>query len=273
MKEFAGHNVTSLAPDAIAGRLVAARRANQILADYPGPMPRSLQEAYAIQDAAIAIDGDAIGGWKVGRVLDEHVASAGANRLAGPIFARRIRIAPDGAGPPVAMPVLSGFAAVEAELLLRIAPGAHPVPDAEAAARLVDEVRLGIEIASSPLPGINSHGPAVTISDFGNNHGLLLGPVITDWRTRNLLGAMVELSIDGNKTGTGRAIDMLDGPFGAVAFLLNLLAGRGIALPPGTWVSTGAITGVHPIVTGQSATVRFEGREALSVDIVGTSPA
>lgn len=257
----------TIAPGVIASRLVAARNANHVLFDYPGPMPCSLHEAYAIQDAAIALVDDHVAGWKVGRVLDEHVAGVGANRLAGPIFARRILQAPSPAG----MPVLSGFAAVEAELLLRIGPGAHPVPDAAAAAELVDEVRLGIEIASSPFPGINAHGPAVTVSDFGNNHGLLLGPVVADWQGRDLLGAATELWIDGALAGTGRAADMLDGPFGAVAFLLNLLAARGISVPPGTWVSTGAITGVHPIHAGQSAMARFDGRETLSVDIVATA--
>ena len=61
----------------------------------------------------------------------------------------------------------------------------------------VGEVRFGLEVASSPYTGINSGGPTVTASDFGNNHGLVLGPVIADWRTRDLLHAPTRLTIDG----------------------------------------------------------------------------
>ena len=39
----------------IAGRFLSARRAAAGLADYPGDFPATLEEAYAIQDAAIAI--------------------------------------------------------------------------------------------------------------------------------------------------------------------------------------------------------------------------
>ena len=38
----------------IAGQFVAARRAATGLDSYPGDFPASLDEAYAIQDAAIA---------------------------------------------------------------------------------------------------------------------------------------------------------------------------------------------------------------------------
>ena len=50
---------------------------------------------------------------------------------------------------------------------------------------------------------------------------------------------------------------MLDGAIGAVRFLLELLGGRGIAMPAGTWITTGAITGVHMVVPGQRVKARF----------------
>src|SRR3546814_5616235 len=84
------------------------------------------------------------------------------------------------------MPVFAdGFAAAEAEFLLRV--GTPPPADqkrftTEEATAHIDMVHLGIEIASSPLPTINDLGPTVTISDFGNNNGLVIGPAIADWR-------------------------------------------------------------------------------------------
>ena len=52
----------------IAGRFLAARRAAAGLDAYPGDFPATLDEAYAIQDAAIASWGRPVIGWKVGRV-------------------------------------------------------------------------------------------------------------------------------------------------------------------------------------------------------------
>ena len=106
----------------IAGRFLAARRAAAGLDDYPGDFPATLDEAYAIQDEAIARWGRPVIGWKVGRVPPPLIERFGTDRLAGPIFAEARRAATARA---VEMPVFAeGFAAGEAEFLLRI--GAAP---------------------------------------------------------------------------------------------------------------------------------------------------
>src|SRR3546814_4494760 len=114
------------------------------------------------------------------------------------------------------------------------------------------------DVCSSDL-GINAHGPAVTASDYGNNKGLVLGPPIADWRTADLIGMPVEFLIDGQRIGAASMATMLDGPFGSALFLIRTLRARGIAIPPGTWLSAGAITGVHEIAAGQRADPRFRG--------------
>jgi 2-keto-4-pentenoate hydratase len=250
----------------IAEAFVEARRNGAVIAVYPGDIPLALDEAYRIQDMGIALSGQAVGGWKVGRIAPPLVRTYGSNRLAGPIFADRIAATMNGVGPQV--PVLEGFAAIEAELLLRVRetpPAGLTLKDAP---DYVDDVRFGLEVASSPFPGINDHGPTVTITDFGNNFGLVLGPRIEDWRTRDLLNAPVSLSIDDAMVGKASLAEMLDGPFGALCFLTEILARRSLALEPGQWVSTGAITGVHPIAPGQRAEARFDGTFTVSCSTV-----
>lgn len=256
----------------IAAAFVAARRAAKVLVAYPGPLPDSLAAAYRIQDEAIALQGSRIAGWKVGRIWPPHEGQYGSNRLAGPIAAERVFMAGD---ETVAMPVFAGgFGAVEAEFICvlgTVDPARHDYTLAKAA-DMITAVHVGIEIASSPFAAINDHGPAVTVSDFGNNHGVILGPAIIDWQAAAIDDWPVCVTIDGDPVGQGRAAGFPDGVVGSVRFLLELSARRGIALPAGTLVSTGAISGVHPIAAGQLAEARFADRHVVPCRIVAARP-
>lgn len=257
----------------IAGRFLAARRAAAGLDDYPGDLPATLDEAYAIQDEAIARWGRPVIGWKVGRVPPPLIERFGTDRLTGPIFHE----APAGAaGAAVAMPVFAaGFAAGEAEFLLRIgaAPSAGQRDYSLAeAADLIGAVHIGIEIASSPLGSINELGPIAVISDFGNNNGLVIGPQVVDWRTSGFEDWEVTTRIDGRAVGNGRAADFPDGAIGAARFLFELMARRGIALSPGQWISSGAVTGVHRAFPGQTVEARFSGDLSLACTLVAAEP-
>lgn len=259
----------------IAGRFLDARRAAAGLADFPGDFPATLDEAYAIQDSAIARWGRPVIGWKVGRILAPLSELFGTDRLGGPIFARaRARAAPSGA--PVEMPVFAdGFAAGESEFLLRLGK-APPVGQAkfslDEAAALIGTVHIGIEIASSPLGAINELGPIAVVSDFGNNNGLVIGPEIPDWRSSGFEQWTVSTLIDGVEVGTGRAAAFPDGAIGAARFLFELLAARGIALEAGQWISSGAVTGVHRAHPGQLVEARFGEGFAIACRLVAAAP-
>lgn len=255
----------------IAERFLDARRTAAGLDSYPGPFPATLDDAYAIQDEAIARWGRPIIGWKVGRVHPPLSGRFGTDRLAGPIFAQ----APDADG-SVGMPVFArGFVAGEAEFLLRIgqAPQQGQVGfTLDEAANLIDAVHVGIEIASSPLGSINELGPIAVVSDFGNNNGLVVGPEIPDWRSSGFEAWQVSTFLDGRPAGTGRAAAFPDGAIGAARFLFELLARRGLAVAPGQWISSGAVTGVHPARPGQRIEARFREGLAVACKLVAAMP-
>jgi len=257
----------------IARAFVTARREAKILPVYPGTPPADLASAYRIQDEALRLDGRAIAGWKVGRILDPEAVQLGSNRLAGPIFVGTVV---EGAvNVEMPMPAFAGgFIALEAEFMLRLRVPDHatlPEDDAQTQ-QWVDEIRIGIEIASSPYAAINDDGPCVTISDFGNNAGVLLGPCIPDWRTRDLRAIEVATDIAGREVGRATAHAMLDGPYGAVRFLLDNLRRRGIAPQGGWWISSGAVTGVHGVHVGDRAGAHFAGLGSLICRIVAARP-
>lgn len=259
----------------VAERFVRARLSARALPDYPGPLPKTLAEAYDRQDAAIALWPDDIAGWKVGGIADSVAASVGESRLLGPIFRRHLWHARSGTVSP--LPVIpGGFAAVEAEyvfVLAVAAPMARMEWSAAAAADLVAELRVGIELAGSPLASINDLGPAVVISDFGNNAGLLLGEPIGDWRSRPLESMTCETLVNGSGVGQGGAASIPGGQLAALAFALACCARRGRALRAGDVISTGACTGIHPVRVGDDARAVFAGAPELRCHIVGAAPA
>jgi 2-keto-4-pentenoate hydratase len=273
--QLRGGSVTAGSNDAatIAERFLSARRSATGLAAYPGDMPTSLSEAYAIQDAAIAKWKRPVIGWKVGRVPPALISRFDTDRLTGPIFSSQLHGAGEG---ELEMPIFEhGFAAGEAEFLLRI--GRSPDPDKvrftlEEAADLIDAVHVGIEVASSPLRPINALGPVAVISDFGNNNGLVIGADIPDWRNSGFEEWPVRTLIDGTEVGTGRASGFPDGAIGSARFLLELMARRGIRLQPGQWISSGAVTGVHDARPNQLVEAHFNDQLSVRCKLTAAMP-
>ena len=248
---------------AIAARFVEARLHARALPDFPGVIPADLAAAYRVQDLAIARWPDEVVGWKVGYIQSQRRDVSGDDRLLGPIFRRQLWPV-DGR---VDLPVFAGgFAAVEAEYVLRLQADAPPGKThwtPEEAAALPATLHIGIEIASSPLATINQLGPCVVVSDFGNNNGLIVGEEIRNWRAIPEDRLRAETWIDVARVGTGGATFLPGGLLAAYAFALSRSARRGRPLRTGELVATGNATGIHDIAVGQTAQVRFEGYGAI----------
>jgi 2-keto-4-pentenoate hydratase len=273
MRADAGSELPGSA-DAIAAAFVAARRAGASLGDFPGPVPASLAEGYAIQERAIGRWPDVVAGWKVGAIAPAQRERNGDARLVGPVFRRALRWAND--GDVVEFPVFGGgFAAVEAEFVFRLAADADAgrrefTP--AAAASLVASMHVGIETAGSPLATINALGPTVIVSDFGNNAGLIVGPPVRDWRTREPTALSCAMYVEGVQVGRGSADTIDGGPLSALAFALGHLASRGRRARAGDCITTGAVTGVHDVRAGQAAHVVFDGIATLRCRAVAATP-
>lgn len=252
------HGLPSAGIELIAEQFVRARLAGQSLPHYPGVIPETLADAYRYQEYAIDRWPDAIVGWKVARIGAAWATKFPEERLVGPVFQRNVHWAR--AGQVVDFPAFAGgFAAVEAEIVLRVnedAPHSKKVWSIDEAAELVRSFHLGVEAAGSPLATLNDLGSGAVISDFGNNWGVIVGAPIGEWRS---IEEMVALSfIDDALCGRGTAF-IRQGALGALAFALSKCAQRGRPLRAGDIVSTGAITGVHDIRIGQQSRHVFEG--------------
>jgi 2-keto-4-pentenoate hydratase len=100
---------------------------------------------------------------------------------------------------------------------------------------------------------------------------LVLGAPVTHERWSELRAIEVETRVGDQVVGRASVATMLDGPLGAVRFLLGNLKERGIEPQAGWWISSGAITGVHPVGPGDRLTARFIGIGEVSCRIEAMS--
>lgn len=174
------------------------------------------------------------------------------------------------------MPIfVGGFAAIEAEFVAVIGEDAAADKlewSLDEAAAMIADLRIGLEIASSPLATINELGPPVVVSDFGNNLGLVIGPSISDWRTRDIQTMHCVSTIDGQVVGDGGAFKLTGGFIRSVQFLLELCARRGRPLRTGDTIATGQTTGIHDVEVGQTSSVDFADDGKINIKLVAAQP-
>lgn len=259
--------MSSVAPDPaltkIAEVFVTARRSGTALRDFPGAIPSDLATAYAIQDAAIGAWSGEVVGWKIGYISPEHRDGSGDERLMGPVWSSLLTTAAD---PGPAKIFDGGFGAVEAEYVIHLeadVPARESWTPEEALAHPAT-LHVGLEVASSPLATINTLGPMVTVSDFGNNHGLVVGAEISNWRTR-VETLRSETEVDKVVVGSGGTHRLPGGLGASLAFIFRRATARGISLSAGQYLATGASTGIHEVTAGQDVVVRFLGESEIAV--------
>ena len=258
---------TRAAKDVVAAELVAARREGRSLTRFPGMVPASMAEAYQIQELAMSRWQDSLVGWKIGYISADLRIAGDPDRLVGPIWRQQYHLSQEHVSAVEVGIFASGFAAVEAELVIQLGQDL-PAHDGEAwtaeeAADLDQHLLVGVEVASSPIPDINSLGPTVIAADFGNNNGLVLGAVLVDWTSE----APVRLAcyVDGQLMGEGSAENLPGGIHHGLATALNILVGRDQPIRAGTVFATGAITGIHPIGPGQHCRVEVRGGPSVEL--------
>ena len=254
-----GSTETLKSEDAISVALVHARTSATPLSAFPGAMPETMAQAYSIQSASISRWPDTVAGWKVGMLPPSDRERHSVERLAGPIFGSQIHEVATGS--QTVMPIfVGGFAAIEAEFVFRLGKTVAPVErewSDEELAGVVAGLHVGAEIASSPMAEINNLGATVIAADFGNNAGLLLGPEIPQWQSKAPESFPAKVIVDDEVVGQASAAAIPGGPIGALRFLISLSAMRGVELPAGTLVSTGAATGIHDVETKSLSRVDF----------------
>jgi len=219
-------------------------------------LPIDTRTAYAIQYHSINSWPDEVTGWKVGGISPPFLKQFGATRLVGPIFASQTQTASN--SDSVDVTVFEGGFRQPRKTLAELK-------------ECIASIHMGAEIASSPMADINELGPGAIISDFGNNAGLIVGPQITNWRDQAAQNIEISVSINEAQAGAVRT-SVADDAFAALEFIIELSCSRGIELPAGTYVTCGALSGIHSVEVGDQASVLFEGIGRLDLTVAKRLP-
>ena len=248
----------------ISKALTRARDTRTPIEEFPGELPKTIDDAYAIQAACAKNTGKAIVGWKVAGMPPNMPGTWNVAKLVGPAFEGTIHKIKS--GDTVELPIYAGgFAAVEPEYVAVLGD----IPDRDVTLEDMDDVvsslHIGMELAASTLIHANKIGPAAIISAMGLNGGVIVGPEIP--KDADLTKVEVSCTIDCDLAGKKSTGAGMAGPYGSVVFAINHLRAQGIAIPPGTVISTGAITGVHSADDGSRSHIVYDGLGDFFVEL------
>jgi 2-keto-4-pentenoate hydratase len=243
-------------PAGTAARLVEARRSGRTIERLdPDLLPRSDDDAYAVQEETLRLLGAKVGGWKVGS------ADATADIIAAPLLAELVRPSPARFSATEA-----SFRAVEAELALAIG---HDVPGGAGADEVwaaVTGVHVAIELLDTRYADRSAQPAAALLADMQNNGGFAYGPA-NPVAAVDFLAAKASLSIGGREAKTAIGGNPAGHPKRLLAWLARHAASRGRALRRGDIVTTGSHTGLTVAPLGARVVVRFEGLGEAVLDL------
>jgi 2-keto-4-pentenoate hydratase len=229
--------------------LLQARRTVQPIDDLPPAMaPKTLEEAYYVQDLMLRAIGKA-GGWKVGAM------------------------SPD--GPPFYAPMpVDGFATsgeritreyrrlrgVEAEIAFLMGKDMPPRSAPYSREELVDAIASchpAIELLESGLLNPDAVDRLTAIADLQSNGGFISGSAVEGWQDFDFAKESAQMNVDGfvrvanGKNAAGGDLLRL------VQWLANEAQGRTGGLLAGQWITTGSWTGKIMADSGSVALARF----------------
>lgn len=243
-----------------AQHLFEAHQRRHRFAPLPsGLAPGSAEEAYAIQDAFVALraqERGAIVGYKIALTSAEMRRFVGVDEpQAGAMLEATIRRTP-------ASIKASDYCRliVEFEIAVEMAEDL-PAADApffrERVAKAVGAVMPALELAddrNADYAELRKH-PFELIADNAWNEGAVLGYPVRAWQALDLGAARGVATINGQVVGEGRGADAMGHPFNAVAWIADHLAAHGRGLLRGDVVITGSLVTTKFVKPGDR--VRF----------------
>jgi 2-keto-4-pentenoate hydratase len=231
----------------------------------PDLLPKTLEQAYDIQNATFRLRGMGPAGFKVGLTNVEAQRSAGA---AAPIAGRLV------SADILRSPARIAWShdhlrIVEAEVVFEVgcAVSADDMPLSEADVyHCLRGAHAGIEICNSRLSGSDDAPLAAIVADNSNADRLVVGDRLTDWTLEALADLAVTLTRRGQPAIDGSTRRVLGHPLKAVTWLVNWLGARGEGPKAGDLIASGSCTGMTEVSRDDAVIATFSGGARVAVD-------
>ncbi|MSQ55298.1 MAG: hypothetical protein EXR31_08030 [Betaproteobacteria bacterium] len=218
--------------------------------------PATVRDAYAIQDAFVALKAARCGppaGWKIALATPQMQRMVGVDTpIAGAMHAGRLLRAP-----ATVRASDYGRLIVEFEIAAELGedlPTREKPYTAQEAGDAVAALMPAFELAddrNADYAALAARGLDL-IADNAWNEGVVLGARIQDWRGIDLGALRGVASINGETVGEGRGRDTMGHPLNVVAWIANNLSARGKGLRRGELVITGSLVTSKFPQTGDS---------------------
>lgn len=227
--------------------------------------PGSASLAYDAQDQLSDLIDSPSTGWKVGATSPASQHKLGVKApICGPVFERTMF----DSGGSVDLSDFHHQPGLESEFAftigLTVRPGG-PAMSALMAREMVATVHVAIELVCSRFEENFEVDPALLVADGALHAGLVLGPGLKPEAVPDLVSHELRTLVDDDEIAAGTGAEVLGDPYESLAWLCNHLNKRGLTLPSGSVVTTGAATGLH--VTGAGQKVATDGGTLGSVTL------
>ena len=246
--------------------LRAARLSGEKLASYPGPVPASMADAFAIQSAVRTTIGWNHAGWKIGCTSERaQKALRTDGPFPGPIY--RERLFPSGTHVET---LASNSRTTEPEIAFTLArdlPARDKDWSVDEVLEAVATVHPSIEIVNPRLPKGFNDVVEWYVADGGLSHALGLGQGVTPLRRADYAKITNRVSLNGVNRYSGVASNALGGPELALTWLANNLISKGLFLRAGDVVTTGVITEVFDTSIGDHVEATYDLIGTVSVQL------
>ncbi|MDX2156097.1 MAG: fumarylacetoacetate hydrolase family protein [Hyphomicrobiaceae bacterium] len=244
-------------PSDLAQRLWAARRTGSTIDAGGVALPRTAEQAYAIQWEIVRLSGYTVVGFKIGSTSIEAQRLLGTDEPGSAAL-----LAPFVLESPAAFAVRAAhMPCIEGEIAFRMGQSLPPRQEPygrEEVAGAVAAVGGAIEVVGTRFTGgLAGKGRLLTTADGGVNIALVTGAWTADWRSLDLPAETVRMTINGVSKGSGTGARALGDPMNVLVWLANQQSRLGRGLAAGAIVSTGTCTGLDAVCAGDHVVADF----------------
>ena len=197
-------------------------------------------------------------GWKIGAASAEVRRAEGMpDASPGRIYRATVQQSPAELGPELFI----NYRNVECELAFRLARRSRLATSRTREGEVADAVECvmpTLEIGDTVFEDWYSASSYLGVClDNGGGAALVCGDAIDDWRSLDLAGTRIEISLAGRRVNEGYGRAAMGHPLTSLTWLANWLSVRGRGLEAGEIVSTGTCTGHCFCARGDEVSVDF----------------